>query len=103
MQTSSATTEMPNPLTACGCGEAAAPAAEVRPLSEVAAGSTVVLEQVGQGKRLRERLLSMGLPPGVTLQVLGNRGGAVVVGRGASRIAIGRGMAARLLVRPLPQ
>ncbi len=100
---STATTEMLTPAPPCGCPPADRAAAPVQPLAEVPAGRRVVLEQVRQGKRLRERLLSMGLPPGATLAVLSNRGGAVVIGRGASRIAIGRGMAEQLLVRPLSQ
>lgn len=68
-------------------------------LESVRPGQRVSLQSIMAGKRLRERLLSMGLPPGAIFEVLRNRGGAVVVARDTSRLAIGKGMAAKIWVR----
>lgn len=73
-------------------------ASTIQTLDQCAPGQRVSLHSIVGGKRLRERLLSMGLPIGGELQVLRNRSGAVVVGRGANRLAIGRGMAEKIMV-----
>ena len=71
----------------------------VVPLTHIAAGNVVSIDSVRGGRRLSARLISMGLPMGIDLEVLQNRGGAMVVGRHSTRIALGPAMAAKILVR----
>lgn len=72
---------------------------ECRPLSGVEVGDTVCFCAMDAGQRAQERLLSMGLPLGCNIQILGNRSGAVVIAKDSNRLAIGRGMAEKMLVK----
>ena len=63
------------------------------PLTMVHEGTRAVLKSIDGGRQLRGRMAALGLLPGAELEVMQNSG----QGRG-SRIVIGRGMAARILV-----
>ena len=64
-------------------------------------GQELVLVSVLGGKRMQERLISMGFPTGCSFHVQHNNRGAVVIGCACNRLAIGAGMAAKLIVRPV--
>ena len=70
----------------------------VRPLSTVPRGETVELIRTAAGRRVNHRLLEMGLTPGVSLQVLQNDGGPLLLAVRGSRLAIGRCMAHKIIV-----
>ncbi len=70
-----------------------------QPLSSIAAGTQVRFCSIHAGRRAQERLLSMGLPLGVEINVIGNRQGAVVIARDSNRLAIGPGMAQKMMVK----
>ena len=54
--------------------------------------------QVGHGgHRLTRRLLALGLSLGTELEVVQRRGRGVVVARGGNRVALGEGVAQKLL------
>ncbi len=44
----------------------------------------------------------MGFYPGVEIEVVANRPGPLIVGRGGVRLGLGYGMAQRILVSPIP-
>jgi ferrous iron transport protein A len=68
-------------------------------LSRVNPGKEVTLKDINGGRVLRSRLYSMGLIPGVSLTVLNQGGsGPVMVCIRDSRLAIGRGMAEKIIV-----
>jgi Fe2+ transport system protein FeoA len=68
-------------------------------LSRVDQGREVTLIDIDGGRGLRSKLYSMGLVPGVKLTVLrGNRAGPTMVSIKGSRLAIGRGMAQKIIV-----
>ena len=68
-------------------------------LSRVSSGSEVTLIGIEGGRAMRSKLYSMGLVPGVRLRILsGNGAGPVMVAVRDSRLAIGRGMAEKILV-----
>ncbi len=67
------------------------------PLNTIPPGHHILIAQVPA--RFHKRLLSLGLPPGTRLTVLRNRNGAVVIGRHQNRMAIGRHLAAQILVQ----
>ena len=68
------------------------------PLSMALADQELRLVEVQAGRNLTRRLAEMGLTPGVTLRVVQKNGGPLLISVRGSRIAIGRGMAHKLLV-----
>lgn len=69
------------------------------PLTHVNEGNLAILKSIDGGRQLRGRLAALGLLPGAQLQVVQNSGqGPFVVAVRGSRIVLGRGMAARILV-----
>lgn len=85
-----------------GTVEPPCPRCEVCPLSSLGAGEAGCLLRVGAGRRLRRRLAELGLTPGVQMTVLQNTGGPVLICVRSSRLALGREMAHKLDVRPVP-
>lgn len=72
-------------------------------LSSVPAGRSVRVAGVNGGYRLLDRLSSMGMVPGVTARILRNpRCGPLLLQIHDTRVALGRGQAAKVRVAPLP-
>lgn len=69
------------------------------PLSMAAPGERLMLVEIMAGKGLRHRLTELGLTPGVEFQVLQSEGGPLLLAIHNSRLAIGRGMAQKILVK----
>lgn len=68
-------------------------------LSSIDPGKEVTLRGINGGMGLRSRLHGMGLIPGVTLTVLNQKGGGpVIIALKDSRLAIGHGMAQKIVV-----
>ena len=71
------------------------------PLAMVRTGAQVRLVRIDAGRGLQARLASLGLLPGTGLRVVSvNARGPAVVAVGESRIALGRGMAHKMMVEP---
>ena len=68
-------------------------------LSSAKQGDFVRVIDVKAGKLLKKRLVSMGVLINSRLHIVQRRGGALVVGFDASRIAIGAGMSQHIMVR----
>ena len=73
-------------------------AARIMPLAMVSVGEHVRLVKVNAGEKLVCRLGSMGLTPGVEMRVLLDSGGPKTVCVRDSRIALGKGVAHKILV-----
>jgi Fe2+ transport system protein FeoA len=71
---------------------------EIFPLALTAAGEKVRLERIQGGESLTHRLTALGLTPGVELSIIQDSGGPLLISVRDSRIALGRGMAHKLLV-----
>jgi len=72
------------------------------PLSSLKPGERGVVVDIKGGPNFRSKLVSVGLTPGVTVQVIESYGyGPIVLYVGGTRLAVGRGMASRVLVRKL--
>lgn len=71
------------------------------PLAVVGPGTEVKVLEVAGGIGMRTRLAGMGVVAGATLKVLANDGGPLLVSCGETRLALGRGMAHRILVEQL--
>lgn len=71
------------------------------PLTCVRAGEPVRLIAVQAGKSLNRRLSDMGLPVGAVVEVVPTAAaGPMLVEHGGTRIALGRGLASKLMVQP---
>jgi Fe2+ transport system protein FeoA len=71
------------------------------PLSSVPEGRRVRLRGIEAGQGLAGRLAALGLVPGVEVLMVSNRGrGPAIVEVKGARLALGRGMAAKMLVQP---
>lgn len=78
--------------------ESRAPAAAF-PLGLAAVGETLEIQSFRSGMEMEKRLAAMGLRPGTLCQVLQNeRPGGIVLRVGQSRLALGMGMAHKILV-----
>ncbi|NJF25955.1 ferrous iron transport protein A [Thermococcus sp. Bubb.Bath] len=72
----------------------------VVPLIGLEPGERGVVVNIAGGSGLRSRLYAMGIAPGVIIRVLEkHQFGPVVVEAGTTRLAVGRGMAGKVLVR----
>ena len=70
-----------------------------RPLSLTKPGEWVRLIRVDGGSSLKQRMVSMGLLPGSSFEVVKNRGdGPVVLSVKGARLIVGRGMSDRIVV-----
>jgi Fe2+ transport system protein FeoA len=67
-------------------------------LSAVPPGARVRIVSFQGGFGLKERLANMGLLPGETAQVLSSERGPVILAVRTTRLAIGRGMAGKIMV-----
>jgi len=72
------------------------------PLSMAPIGVQVRLEEIRAGQRLAHRLAELGLTPGIELSVIQNAGGPILVAVRGSRLALGRGMAHKVMVTCIP-
>ena len=69
-------------------------------LSSVKPGNEVTILDINGGRGIKSKLYSMGLVPGTKLTVLnGNTKGPVMISIRDSRLAIGHGMAQKIIVR----
>lgn len=65
-------------------------------------GKRVKLVSIQGGRQMVRRLLALGLSVGSELDVLHHRGHGVVVARDGNRVALGGGVAERVLAELLP-
>ncbi len=80
-------------------GASRARKAAAMPLSMVRSGCVATLAEVRAGRGLVRRLSSMGLVPGVDIEVLKSSfGGPIMVRVKGSKVMLGRGMAHAILV-----
>jgi Fur family ferric uptake transcriptional regulator len=81
------------------CSECLKKRSALLPLAMAKAGEKLLIKEITGGREARTRLASMGLRPGDVLEVISNDGeGRLIVGVGSTRLALGRGMAQKILV-----
>jgi Fe2+ transport system protein FeoA len=68
------------------------------PLVMAGIGEEVRLESIRGGEKLVHRLTAMGLTPGVSFKIVQDAGGPLLLSVLDSRIALGRGMAQKIMV-----
>jgi Fe2+ transport system protein FeoA len=72
--------------------------AQVFPLSMSSIGDTVRLEKIIGGEGISSRLAALGLTPGTELSIVQDAGGPLLISVRDSRIALGRGLAHKVMV-----
>ncbi len=70
-------------------------------LDELPPGRRARVVRIEAGTRALRRLVEMGLTPGTVVEVVADYGGPILVRVRGTVIAIGRGMARKVLVEPL--
>jgi len=71
-------------------------------LSTIRPGESVCIQRMGGGHHFVSRLASLGFTPGTRLRVIQNFGhGPIIVSLRSTRVALGRGEAAKILVEAL--
>jgi len=71
----------------------------ILPLSFIKPGEDVIVEDYRCGRGMRQRLTVLGLVPNAGVRVVNNDMiGPLIISVGGGRLAIGRGMAQRILV-----
>lgn len=73
----------------------------ILPLSMIAPGQRIRLVEITAGRRLRRRLTELGLTPGVEIEIVQDQGGPLLLAVRDTRLALGRGMAHKIIVRPV--
>lgn len=59
------------------------------------------IAEINGGREMVRRMMSLGIRVGSIIDVINHRGRGVVVGNSGCRIALGHGVAEKLLVEPL--
>ena len=76
-----------------------APDRELVRLADLQPGVPAVIVRIVGGHDIRRRCLALGLRPGAQISISQSRRHGVVVGSDNTRVALGEGMAERLLVK----
>lgn len=66
-------------------------------LNELPLGQRLRLVHIDGGRQLKQRLMALGISVGGELRVVQRRPGGVVVARSGNRVALGHGIAHKLL------
>jgi Fur family ferric uptake transcriptional regulator len=81
------------------CSECLLERRPLLPLAMAKPGERVIIKDLMGGREARARLASLGLRPGDTLEIINNDGQArLIIGRGPTRLAMGRGIAQKIMV-----
>ncbi len=74
---------------------------ELIPLARLPVGCRARIKRIMGGRHLVHRLLSLGLRMGTDIELIQRRGAGVVVANQGARVALGAGVAEKLLMLPL--
>ncbi|MGB9521221.1 MAG: FeoA family protein [Anaerolineales bacterium] len=62
-------------------------------------GEEVAVEAIMGGRAAAKRLQEMGIYPGTKLKVIANSNGPLIIGLGNTRIALGKGIASKIVIK----
>lgn len=94
-------TAMPADTSSDGGPHTAPPPRHAYPLAVAAEGELLRIAAIEPGKRFQHRLLELGLAVGAEVRIVRRGGdGPLLIGINDTRLAIGHGMAAKILVVP---
>ena len=81
------------------CSQCVSQRTPIMPLAMAKSGERLIVADIMGGTHTRDRLTSLGLRRGDSLEVINNDGlGQLIVGHGTTRMALGRGMALKIMV-----
>jgi Fur family ferric uptake transcriptional regulator len=81
------------------CSECLKKRRPLMPLAVAKPGEKIVIKDMMGGREARARLASMGLRTGDRLEIINNNGlGRLIIGHGSTRLAMGRGIAQKIMV-----
>ena len=81
------------------CSNCLSQRSPLMPLTMAKVGEIVVIREIAGGRKRQARLTDMGLRPGDLIKINNNAGrGRIILGRGHTRLAIGRGIAEKIMV-----
>jgi ferrous iron transport protein A len=75
----------------------------MKKLTEIKPGESVRVVNIDGGKVLRDKLIRLGIIPGTEIKVIRNSIGPVIVEVRQVQVAIGRGMADKIIVEEMLQ
>lgn len=73
----------------------------IQPLLFLSEGSKGKVHDIVGGRILSKRLFEMGFNTGQEVEMIKNDTGPLIVGLGGSRVAVGRGMAQKIMLIPV--
>jgi len=80
------------------CSECIETRLHLMPLAMAKPGENIVIKEILGGREARARLAAMGLRAGDHLEVISNNGlGRLIIGHGSTRLALGRGIAQKIM------
>jgi len=81
------------------CSQCVSQRTPLMPLAMAKSGEKLIITDIMGGTHARDRLTSMGLRRGDSLEIINNNGlGRLIVGHGTTRMALGRGIAQKIMV-----
>jgi len=81
------------------CSECLSQRKPIMPLSMAKSGERVIIKQLRGGKEFKMRIMEMGFRIGDEIEVINNNHmGRMIIGKGNTRFALGRGMAEKIYV-----
>ena len=84
------------------CAKCMALREDLVPLNKAKSGERLVVQSVEAGQKMQQRISSMGLKIGDTIEMVSSGiGGQVVIGIGENRLVVGTGMAGKIWVKSL--
>jgi Fur family ferric uptake transcriptional regulator len=86
------------------CDTCLARRSPLMPLGMAKAGEKVKIREMAGGRSARSMLASMGLRLGDRVEIINNTGqGRIILGHGGTRLAVGRGIAQKIMVSVAPE
>jgi len=81
------------------CSDCLAQRKPLMPLAMAKSGERVMIKEMVGGRVARSRMADLGLRPGDRIEIINNNGmGRLILGCGSTRLAIGRGVAQKIMV-----
>jgi Fur family transcriptional regulator, ferric uptake regulator len=81
------------------CSQCLAKRRPLMPLAMAKAGERVIVREMSGGRSAKSRLADMGIRDGDRLEIINNNGmGRLILGRDCTRLAVGRGIARKIMV-----
>lgn len=69
------------------------------PLALINRGEKAKVEEINGGDNFSKKMMEMGFCKGMEIQIISNENGPLIIGLDGTRIALGRGMAQKIMVQ----